>query len=118
MTRLPAAALLLLVPFAGCTRAHTRELRFISAPGPASNALTITCQSSTTGKCYFLFTGSALLAEAAIRVGSTVTVAQLDPQTQFCSGIHKLNSDTCRKSPVEWHRVTIEQKTTTDEVAN
>lgn len=114
--RLVLVALPLLL--AGCNCSRLPDLKFTLAPGATEDSVTITCEVSSTGKCHFLFDGNATPDMVSIDTGTSRTVQQISPGTQYCADTHKTSFDLCSKSTIDFHRVTVEKKISSDNVTS
>jgi hypothetical protein len=108
--RLLAAASLTLA-LAGCH--HTRSSRIAYTLTPSDDAVTVTCNHSSSDKCHFAFAGPSTPSLATIDVGSTITIKDIPVGTEFCAESHAVTLDNCSRSRTTGKTQNVEKRSST-----
>ncbi len=103
MLRISAALALLLL--AGCHRERISEVQFTLTP--AGDTVTAACTRSSSGDCYFAFTGTTV----NVKEGQTVTVGNVAAGSLYCADSHAVRLETCKTETVGWKRATVTKRT-------
>ena len=114
MAKLCLFALALPLLLSGCHVSVSGDIKFTLTPGPTEDSVKISCEASSSGKCHFAFEGSAEPDTVSIGTGTSVTVRRIGPGTQYCAETHRPSLDTCSKSTIELHPVTVEKKSSSN----
>jgi hypothetical protein len=124
MLTMNSASRKLLLPLAliavlGCHHGlRTRNLEFTVAHDQVAQTATVTCTSSTTGKCRFAFTGDVSPVSADLQTGDTVVFHNVTPDTQYCAEVHQPSLNSCKKSRLPEHQSTESRSSQSDAPSN
>lgn len=106
----PAAVVL--VALAGCHRTRVDEIRYTAEP--AGGMLSLTCLDSSTGKCYFAFTGEATPPTLTLKAGSWATVKNAPAGAGYCADAHPVSLQSCPRVNVSAKKQTVHRKASSD----